>query len=43
MLPLEEKQDLVLFTGMALFDLKEKLNFNNEATGSLFPNDTNHE
>ena len=38
--PLEEKQDLVLFTGAARFR-PTKENFNNEATGSLFLNDTN--
>lgn len=37
---LEEKQDLVLFTGAAWFR-PTKENFNNEATGNLFLNDTN--
>ena len=42
LLLLEEKQDLVLFTGAAWFRPKKE-NFNNEATGNLFPNDTNYE
>ena len=37
---LEEKQDLVLFTGAAWFR-PTKENFNNEAIGNLFLNDTN--